>query len=200
MFDFIIIISVVLILAGFLAPQPQDSKASIILGDKSGENNAIVVATKGSELLVDEPLSMVKLKADGSISKPVKVSADDLNKQFSDVLDAQPKKPYSINLYFENSTKLTSSSLENIQNIIRTIKDAEPCLISIGGYTDSKGSEEKNMLISKNRAEFVKDILLKGGVKPSSIKIFAYGESGQLFSTKDGVSEVKNRRVEVIIK
>ncbi len=200
MLDFIIVISVVLILAGFLAPLEQKSKASIILGDKSGKSSAIVISSKEFELLVDEPLSMVKLKTDGTISKPVKVSAKDLKEQFLDVLDAQPQKAYSINLYFENSTKLTSSSLNNIQNIISIIRKKEPCQISIGGYTDSSGSEKKNILISKNRAEFVKNILLESGVKASIIKVFAYGESGQLFVTKDGVSEVKNRRVEITIK
>jgi len=198
--DFIIVVSIVLILAGLQAKKTTQSKASIILGDKNGANNAIVVSSKGSELLVDEPFMMVKLKPDGGISKPVKISAKDLQKQFSDALDAEPKKPYSINLYFESSTKLTSSSLKNIQNIMNVLRDKEPYSIAIGGYTDSKGTYEKNMLISKNRAEFIKDILLENGVKSSRVKVFAYGESGQLFSTKDGVREVKNRRVEVIIK
>lgn len=198
--DFIIVLSVVLILAGLQAPKTTQSKASIILGDKSGANNAIVIASKGSELLVDEPYMMVKLKPDGGISEPVKVSAKDLQEQFSDALEAEPKKPYSINLYFENSIKLTPSSLKNIENIMRVLKEKEPYSIAIGGYADSQGAKEKNMIISKNRAEFIKDILLEKGVKSSSIKIFAYGESGQLFSTKDGVKEVKNRRVEVIVK
>ncbi len=200
MLDFIIVISVVLILAGLQAPKTTQSKASIVLGDKSGANNAIVISSKESELLVDEPFSMVKLKADGGISKPVKISAKDLQEQFSDALEAEPKKPYSINLYFENKTKLTTSSIKSIQNIMKVLREKEPYSIVIGGYTDSKGSKEKNILISKNRAEFIKDILLENGVKSSSIKVFAYGESGQLFSTKDGVREVKNRRVEVIVK
>ncbi len=200
MFDFIIVVSVVLILAGFLAPKTTQSKASIILGDKSGANNAIVVSSKESELLVDEPYMMVKLKSDGGISKPVKISSKDLKEQFLDALEAEPKKPYTINLYFENSTKLTPLSLKNIQNIMSVIRDKEPYSIAIGGYTDSKGSEEKNMLISKNRAEFIKNILLENGVKSSSIKVFAYGEKGQLLPTKDDIREVKNRRVEVMVK
>jgi outer membrane protein OmpA-like peptidoglycan-associated protein len=74
------------------------------------------------------------------------------------------------------------------------------CTVSVLGYTDSYGSDEKNLLLSNERAEAVKQYLL-ANTKLDAFRVEAigYGESKPIASneTKDG--RAANRRVEVVI-
>lgn len=199
MLDFIVILSVFLIVLGLMTPV-DDSKTSIVLGDKSGQKNAIVIKAKKAELVVDEPLQMVKLKADGKISKPVKISPENLKGMFGDAMDAAPQKAFRTNIFFEEKTEFNREGSKEIFKIIKQIKKRQPCIVDIIGYTDTKGTKKENFITSEKRAGKVKTLLIESGVKIVKINIFAYGEAGQLIPTKDNVSEKRNRRVEVVIR
>jgi outer membrane protein OmpA-like peptidoglycan-associated protein len=72
--------------------------------------------------------------------------------------------------------------------------------VSVLGHTDSYGSDEKNLTLSKERAEAVKEYLLASTTPVTSqIEATGYGESKPIASneTKDG--RTANRRVEIII-
>jgi outer membrane protein OmpA-like peptidoglycan-associated protein len=72
--------------------------------------------------------------------------------------------------------------------------------VSVLGYTDSYGGDEKNLLLSNQRAEAVKQYLLANAkLDPSRVEAIGYGESKPIASneTKDG--RAANRRVEVVI-
>jgi len=49
--------------------------------------------------------------------------------------------------------------------------------ISIEGHTDSKGSEDYNMELSKKRAEAVKTTLIGKGLTPARLTTLGFGES-----------------------
>ena len=75
------------------------------------------------------------------------------------------------------------------------------CAITIEGYTDSHGSDQKNMELSKERADAVSQYLMANmGLDASRISATGYGESRPIATneTKDG--RAKNRRIDVIIR
>ena len=47
--------------------------------------------------------------------------------------------------------------------------------ITIEGHTDNSGSLKNNIRLSKERAEFIKDFLVKKGIKKGQIKVKGYG-------------------------
>jgi outer membrane protein OmpA-like peptidoglycan-associated protein len=179
---------------------PLADKVAIILGDKSCKKNAITIGSNGEKVKVDKPLMKVKIKEDGALSNPVKISEAELNKNFGDVINAIPKKAFATNIFFTKGIKLTDDYIMRIFQIKNEIKRREPCEVDISGFSDAKGTKEENLIISKKRAELIKNLIDETKVNIKSVNLRAFGESRQLVSTKDNIYELKNRRVEIIIK
>ena len=68
--------------------------------------------------------------------------------------------------------------------------------LKVAGHTDWIGSDEANMLLSKNRAEAVKNYLVSQGVKAGRIEASWFGESQPIATNKTAAGRQKNRRVE----
>lgn len=67
-------------------------------------------------------------------------------------------------------------------------------VVSVNGYSDSRGSAKNNFEVSKKRAQQVANILMTYGVPESQIKVNGYGES---FPLNDEKNWDENRRVEL---
>jgi outer membrane protein OmpA-like peptidoglycan-associated protein len=62
------------------------------------------------------------------------------------------------------------------------------------------GTERYNMALSLRRASVVKTLLVRDGVPENQIVILARGENENLVPTADGVREMLNRRVEIVLE
>ncbi|MFN4299537.1 MAG: OmpA family protein [Thermaurantimonas sp.] len=71
--------------------------------------------------------------------------------------------------------------------------------IELGGHTDSIGSDEKNLRLSQERVNAVKDYLVNKGINPQRIKAVGYGETRPVADNRTEEGRRKNRRVEVTI-
>jgi outer membrane protein OmpA-like peptidoglycan-associated protein len=74
------------------------------------------------------------------------------------------------------------------------------------GHTDRIGSETDNRLLSQQRAQTVRELLVRSGVDGDRISAFGLGESQPLKQCSDSLSGDElvaclqpNRRVEVIV-
>jgi OmpA-OmpF porin, OOP family len=95
-----------------------------------------------------------------------------------------------------SSSRLRSDSnrlLDAVADVLKADADAK---IEISGHTDSKGTESKNVSLSKRRAEAVKKYLVDKGIKSNRIEAAGYGSSMPIAddSTFDG--QRQNRRIE----
>ena len=74
------------------------------------------------------------------------------------------------------------------------------CSITIEGHTDSHGSDQKNMVLSQERADAInKYIQANMGLNASRINAVGYGESKPIANNETKEGRAKNRRIEVII-
>jgi outer membrane protein OmpA-like peptidoglycan-associated protein/uncharacterized protein (UPF0332 family) len=72
--------------------------------------------------------------------------------------------------------------------------------VSVLGHTDSYGSDEKNLTLSKERADAVKQYLLANSkLVASSVEATGYGESKPIASNETKEGRAANRRVDVVI-
>ncbi|PWV49752.1 OmpA family protein [Chitinophaga sp. S165] len=71
--------------------------------------------------------------------------------------------------------------------------------LKLGGHTDNVGNATKNMALSKDRAESVKQYLVNRGTNPSKIEAVGYGQDQPIASNKTAAGRQKNRRVEFTI-
>ncbi len=71
--------------------------------------------------------------------------------------------------------------------------------LRVVGHTDRSGSAATNNRSGLARARTVWDYLVARGVPAAAMAISSSGEEQPLVPTEDGVREVQNRRVEIIV-
>jgi OOP family OmpA-OmpF porin len=72
--------------------------------------------------------------------------------------------------------------------------------IEVAGHADRSGSPQYNQRLSQRRADAVAAELGRLGVARSAMFIQAFGETRPLVPTADGVKELQNRRVEIVLR
>jgi OmpA-OmpF porin, OOP family len=65
------------------------------------------------------------------------------------------------------------------------------------GHSDRAGGAASNRLLSRRRAEAVRDYLAAHGVPEATMEVAAAGEESPLVATPDGAAEPRNRFVEL---
>ena len=104
-------------------------------------------------------------------------------------------------IYFEydrSSSPETTDALKRL--LFYEDENCEIKSIRVVGHTESEGSAEYNLEISKRRADSVHDEILRLGIDPTLITIEGKGETELFVPTGDGVREQLNRRVEVLLE
>jgi outer membrane protein OmpA-like peptidoglycan-associated protein len=69
-------------------------------------------------------------------------------------------------------------------------------VIEVGGHTDNTGKDEKNQKLSEDRANAVKDALIKFGVKAEILQMKGYGRMKPKASNDTEDGKFQNRRIE----
>jgi outer membrane protein OmpA-like peptidoglycan-associated protein len=71
--------------------------------------------------------------------------------------------------------------------------------ILLAGYTDSTGSDEYNLELSRNRAHSVADYMVIQNVNSERFSVYGYGESDPVATNDTEGGRAQNRRVEIAI-
>lgn len=88
------------------------------------------------------------------------------------------------------------SELSQLATILNKYEDTN---ILLAGHTDSTGSEQYNLRLSRNRAQGVGDYLATQNVDPARFTRKGYGMSDPVASNDTPEGRAQNRRVEVAI-
>jgi outer membrane protein OmpA-like peptidoglycan-associated protein len=90
------------------------------------------------------------------------------------------------------------ASLQKVKEALTKHKDLGNISLFIAGHTDSVGSAEHNLSLSRRRAKSIAGWFRGRGLK-IPISYEGLGESSQLVKTADEVAEPRNRRVDYIL-
>lgn len=99
-----------------------------------------------------------------------------------------------------DSARLSPSDMAQLDEIVAVLKNPKASFIGgeINGHTDSIGSEQYNLGLSKRRAESVASYLQQQGVDLGSrFSINGFGESQPVASNDTEEGRARNRRVEL---
>ena len=69
-------------------------------------------------------------------------------------------------------------------------------VLEIAGYTDNTGDAALNLALSQNRADAVRDALIKYGADPDMLVAKGYGEADPIATNDSAEGRMKNRRIE----
>ena len=121
-----------------------------------------------------------------------------IDKSKGNYLEVAGNKEFVSNIYFEfDKYSLDENGLKLIKsNALKLLKLKSNIKIKLEGNSDEFGTDEYNYALALKRAKSVKDILVKNGIKASSITIFSYGEINHVCKDKTKACWSKNRRVE----
>ena len=98
-----------------------------------------------------------------------------------------------------NSTEVRRGLYTEINRIAGVLNQYPDTLIRVEGHTDSKGSDEYNMNLSKRRADAVKTLLGQRGVADSRMEVVGLGETMPVATNDTEAGRQMNRRVEIKI-
>jgi outer membrane protein OmpA-like peptidoglycan-associated protein len=174
----------------------------ILVPDHQGQTGKAEVSTTGGKQLLDTPYAMTTFTAGKEAPSTVQTASPEFIKSvFAQALAAEPIPSEKFVIYFKSSTiEVTEESQETIVKIIETIQKRNAVSIKISGHADATGSTQANDRISYSRARAISEMLLQKGVAATKIEVSSHGKGNQLIPTADGVSEPRNRRVEVVIR
>jgi outer membrane protein OmpA-like peptidoglycan-associated protein len=94
---------------------------------------------------------------------------------------------------------LKPASITEINNIFKIMTDNPTLKVEISGHTDSQGTHEHNMILSKNRAAAVVKALIDRGVSSDRLISAGYGPDQPIDTNETEEGRAQNRRVELKI-
>lgn len=102
--------------------------------------------------------------------------------------------------FASNQGNLSNAGKINLQPAIKFLARYPNLPVSIEGHSDSRGAAAANKKISRQRAESVREALIKLGIDGTRLKVVGLGESQPIASNDSDSGRAKNRRVEIVIE
>jgi outer membrane protein OmpA-like peptidoglycan-associated protein len=107
----------------------------------------------------------------------------------------------SFTLFFVFGTDtLTPESLQLLGRVSGEVTRRPAAEVIVIGHTDRVGSDQQNDALSLQRAERVRQELVRLGIATERIETVGRGERELLVPTEDEVPEPRNRRVELTVR
>ena len=105
---------------------------------------------------------------------------------------------YTINniLFSSGSYILTENTKKIINEFSKFLNENPTIQISIQGHTDDQGEASKNVTLSQNRANAVKEYLISLGINTERLEAIGYGSSKPKVPNDNEENRKMNRRTE----
>lgn len=102
-------------------------------------------------------------------------------------------------IFEQGKSVIDPASFDELDEVAQMMIDHPKLVIQLEGHTDNLGSMTKNMELSQDRVDEVKDYLVDKGVKKDRVKTKAFGGTKPLSNEKTVEARNLNRRVEIRI-
>jgi OmpA-OmpF porin, OOP family len=103
-------------------------------------------------------------------------------------------------LFETGSAELSKQSLALLDHLIEVVQRCRDASIEVAGHTDSQGSPDSNLDLSRRRAEAVTSYIGEAGVDTSRMTSAGYGETKPVASNDTPEGRAQNRRIEFVVK
>lgn len=104
------------------------------------------------------------------------------------------------NLEFETGKDIIKqASLPSLTELAEVLKKKSAWGLQISGHTDNVGDDQKNLILSKKRAEAVKAFMVSQGIDAARLSTLFFGETMPIATNDTPEGRQKNRRVEMKI-
>lgn len=117
----------------------------------------------------------------------------------------EPEAQEILNTAFENlefntgNAVIKASSFASLDELATLLMKKPLWYLQIAGHTDNVGEAQKNLILSKQRAEAVKKYLADKGVDAKRLNTLFFGETKPVATNETAEGRQKNRRVEMTV-
>lgn len=102
-------------------------------------------------------------------------------------------------IFQQGKSLIDPASFDELDEVVAMMKYNEKLVIQLEGHTDNVGNASKNMELSQERVDEVKDYLVDKGISKGRVKTKAFGGTQPIAKDKTPEARNLNRRVEVRI-
>ena len=103
-------------------------------------------------------------------------------------------------LFYKSGAYVPNRKLEtHLDDIAIDLRRNRSLQLLIEGHTDSYGSDKENLNLSRKRAKWLYEYMVKKSVPEGQLQMAWYGESRPLASNKTSKGRAQNRRVELLM-
>lgn len=104
------------------------------------------------------------------------------------------------NLEFETAKDIIKDeSIPSLTELAEVLNKRPEWKLQIAGHTDNVGDAQKNLILSKKRAEAVKRFMESKGISGDRLSVLYFGETQPIADNSTAEGRQKNRRVEMTI-
>ena len=96
-----------------------------------------------------------------------------------------------------NDTGLNEGTRRYLEDVVTLLQQNPHLHVRVVGHTDDVGTPAANQVVSKKRANAVRDFLLEQGVAADRIQTAGRGNTEPLVRSRDEAARAKNRRIEI---
>ena len=161
---------------------------------------AVVVSTTQGSADLASPYAAAELGHKGEL-QPAQSSEAEVRERYPALLKLVPPTPQRFTLNFQPGTSdLTPESATELDQVVVATRARSGGEIVIIGHTDRQGAADANDVLSLERANAIRDLLVGKGVRPELIEPVGRGEREPVVPTDDDVPEPRNRRAEIVVR
>ena len=111
----------------------------------------------------------------------------------------QPARNFMLFFPYDQAT-LSPDNQVVVREAVAAARARPDARVTVVGHADTSGNGAYNIVLSQRRAEAVREALIGDGINQATVAVTAKGENQLMVSTRDGMREPKNRRVEIIVQ
>ncbi len=172
----------------------------VLLPEENGAPGAVAVGEGSRQKILDIPYGAATVDSRGAIASET-LTAETVRLTFAEALAAQPPRPVAFTLYFDTgSVEVAGDSRADLEALFAEVAKRRAVEVQVTGHTDRVGRVADNDRLSLERAEAVRAMLIRQGLKADFIRAVGRGEREPVIATEDEQPEPRNRRVEVIVR
>ncbi len=191
----------------------QVPNATVIVTDSLGRTLEMQTDGSGNFTLsqVQPGVVQVAVRADGYLTSVTEYTMNVRGELKPRVwLNVKPKTPNVVvagnevklkeQVHFQtNSAEILPDSQALVAEIADVLREKGFKQVEVQGHTDNTGTAAYNLRLSQERANAVREALIKLGIPPISIIAKGYGQENPLVPNTSDRNKAKNRRVRIVI-
>jgi OmpA-OmpF porin, OOP family len=137
----------------------------------------------------------------GVISIPALKPGEFFTEPFKVNVKFEAAKTYTLdNVHFDvGKATLRTESFSELAELVSYLKNKDDIRVEIAGHTDNVGKEADNVKLSRERADAIRNYVIKKGIQPTRVIAKGYGASEPVADNDTDEGRQMNRRTEVRI-